>query len=284
MALIGRASSPATSGNIGPGFDVIALSLELRCSVTAIRSEEWTADHVGDHPLPASRHDLILQAAKEAVGEDNPLSLTVDNSIPLGKGLGSSSAAYAAGWAAAKRAVGSEVDLDELYEATAAAEGHGDNAAGAVFGGLVAVTNDGPIELPIALRWRVVVAIPTFELATREARTVLSQEINRSTVVRSLSRLISLTEGLRRGDHDILSQAGGDELHEAQRASLHPTANRLIETARNAGAAHAAWSGAGPTIIALCEAQEVDPVRAALAEAMPDCDARVLDIATRGLI
>jgi homoserine kinase len=284
MALIGRASSPATSGNIGPGFDVIALSLELRCSVTAIRSEEWKADHVGAYPLPAAGHDLILQAAQEAVGEENPLSLTVDNSIPLGRGLGSSSAAFASGWAAARRAVGEEVNLDELYEATSAADGHGDNAAGAVFGGLVAVTNGGPIELPIALRWRVVVAIPAFELATREARTVLSQEIDRSTVVRNLSRLISLTEGLRRGDATILSQAGGDELHEGQRASLHPTANRLIETARDAGAAHAAWSGAGPTIIALCEAQQVEPVRAALAEAMPDCDARVLDIATRGLI
>lgn len=284
MALIGRASSPATSGNIGPGFDVIALSLELRCSVTAVRSRDWGVNHMGDHPPPMSSHDLILQASQEAVGEDNPLSLTVDNSIPLAKGLGSSSAAYASGWAAARRAVGREVDLDELYRATSAAEGHGDNAAGAVFGGLVAVTNGGPIELPIALRWRVVVAIPAFELTTRESRTVLSQEINRSTVVRSLSRLISLTEGLRRGDADILSQAGGDELHEAQRAGLHPTAANLIETARNAGAAHAAWSGAGPTIMALCEGKKVDTVRVALAQAMPDCDARVLGIATRGLI
>jgi homoserine kinase len=279
----GFASAPATSGNIGPGFDVIALALELRCSVEATTSEAWSVVHVGGHRLVGEGHDLVLQAAKDAVGEDNPLALIVDNDIPLSRGLGSSSAAYAAGWAAARRALGEQVALDDVFEATAISEGHGDNAAGTVFGGLVAVNAAGPMELPIALVWRVVVAIPAFELTTSEARRMLSREIDRSTVVRSLSRILSLTEGLRRGDGAILSQAGGDELHEGPRASLHPTADRLIQAAKDAGAAHAAWSGAGPTIIAVCDSRVVENVRAGLAAAMPDSDVRVLDIATAGL-
>lgn len=279
----GFASAPATSGNIGPGFDVIALALELRCSVRATVADEWSVEHVGSQQVAGDGFDLVLQAAKDAVGEENPLALIVDNDIPLARGLGSSAAAYAAGWAASLRALGRPVDLDDVFRATALAEGHGDNAAGAVFGGLVAVNSAGPMELPIALVWRVVVAIPAFELATKDARSLLSLEIDRSTVVRSLSRILSLTEGLRRGDEGLLSLAGGDELHEVPRASLHPTATSLIQAAKDAGAAHAAWSGAGPTIIAVCDSRVVEGVRAALATAMPDCDARILDIATAGL-
>jgi homoserine kinase len=218
------ASAVASSGNIGPGFDVVALALDLRCEVDAEPAAAWSSAHVGPH-APDGGHDLVLQAAKDAVGEDRPLHLTVTNHIPLARGLGSSAAAYAAGVAAALRAVEGVADPDRVFEMVAAQEGHADNAAAAVYGGLVGILGSGrPTRFTLASDWRVVAAIPSFQLLTKDARGVLPADVHRSTVVRSLSRLIALIEGLRLGDAEILAEAGGDELHEAPRDELHPLA------------------------------------------------------------
>ncbi|MGH8958731.1 MAG: homoserine kinase, partial [Acidimicrobiia bacterium] len=101
------ASAPASSANLGPGFDVLALALELRCKVEAESADIWSVRHVGPE-YPAGNFDSVMQAARRAVGEDRPLALVVDNLIPIGRGLGSSAAAAAAGAAAAWRAIGVE--------------------------------------------------------------------------------------------------------------------------------------------------------------------------------
>ena len=245
------ASAVASSGNIGPGYDVVALGLDLRCEVRAEPADHWSCEQVGPHTLKVGE-DLVLRAARETVGDDHPLRLTVDNRIPLTRGLGSSAAAFAAGTASALRALGSVVDPQEVFERVAAFEGHADNAAATVFGGLVGILPNGqPRQLPLALRWRVIGAVPRYELRTSEARDVLSTSVDRSLVIRSMGRLIALLEGLRTGDEDVLAQAGGDELHESPRADLHPLATDLMDAAREAGAAHACWSGAGPTVLAI---------------------------------
>jgi len=283
---VAEVSSPASSGNLGPGFDSLALALELRCSVRATPATAWSASHLGPHAPGDQEEDVVLAAAQRMVGSGNPLALVVDNRIPLSKGLGSSSAACAAGAAAALLAVSGELDADAVFELVSECEGHGDNAAAAVFGGLVGVGADGtPIALTMDARWRVLVAIPPYELPTHLARAALDPSVDRGVVVRNLGRLLALIEGLRTGDEDLLARAGGDELHEVPRAPLHAAASEIMEAARRAGAAHAAWSGAGPAVLAICDATSMGAVEAALRQVLPDVGVvMALEVAQQGLM
>ncbi len=279
-------SAPASSGNLGPGFDMIGLALELRCRVSAFKADAWSVEHVGKERLPAGHSDAVLVAAQAAVGEANPLQLVVDNDVPLARGLGSSSAARAAGAAAALMEHHGSFDPQRVFELVHEFEGHGDNAAAAVFGGLVAVNASGnPIRLSVHADWRIVVAIPDYELATSKARSVLSPQVSRSVVVRGLGRLVALVDGLRSGNAETLRMAGGDELHEQPRAILHERAVELMAAARRGGAAHAAWSGAGPTILAVVKPEQVGEVAKLMRVAMADQgDVCELGIAIDGLI
>ncbi len=250
------ASAPASSANLGPGFDVLALALELRCRVHATPSEEWLVEHVGPE-RPQGSVDTVLLAAQQAVGADHPHHLTVDNAIPIGKGLGSSAAAATAGAVAAWRARGHEPADQQVFDLVAAMEDHPDNAAAAVYGGLVLCAHDGRVHrLPLHASLVPLVAVPDVTLATNEARAALPDRLERTMVVRSLGRLAALVAGLMTGDEQLLMAAAGDEIHEAPRNPLRPEVGKAVVAAREAGAAHAAWSGSGPAVVAL-----VDPVR-----------------------
>ncbi len=264
-----EASAPASSANLGPGFDCVALALELRCSVKAEASRRWAVRHLGpERPDPRSA-DAVLNAAVAAVGKDRPHELTVTNDIPLARGLGSSAAAHAAGTLAARRAVGEEPQLREVFDLVASLEGHPDNAAAVVFGGLMAVTAAGePVRLELHERLRPVLGVPGWPLSTRRARAFLAPLVPREVAVRTVQRAVSLVEGLRTGNPALLQAAGGDELHEGPRADLNPLASRLVKTAREAGALHACWSGAGPSILALVTDDRSDEVVRAMAETL----------------
>ncbi len=278
-------SAPASSGNLGPGFDVIGLALELRCTVSATAAGVWRSQHEGPESLPAGAEDVVMAAAR-MVSPDQPLALTVRNDIPLGRGLGSSSAAAAAGAAAAMLAVEGSVEPARVCSLVAEFEGHADNAAATVYGGLVGVTPD-QLHTPLEIheRWRVLVAVPAQILPTSEARRVLTSEIPRPSVVRNLGRLIALLEGLRTGSTELLAKAGGDELHESCRADLHPGAAAMISAALSAGAAHACWSGAGPSILAVTSDANVADVEDAWRAVSPESTKMMrLAIATTGLV
>jgi len=213
----------------------------------------------------------VLDAARRAVGERSPLALTVRNEIPIGRGLGSSAAAAAAGAAAAWAAVGHEPTRAEIFEVASGIDGHPDNAAASVYGGLVSVTTNGEVlHLSLHVSIRPVVAVPDATLATSEARRVLSDSIGRDSGVRSLQRIVALVEGLRTADPRALAAAAGDELHEAPRAHLNPLAERLIFAARDAGAIHACWSGAGPSVLALAGVDALPTVVAAMRTTLGD--------------
>lgn len=278
-------SAPASSGNLGPGFDMIGLALEMRCHVNAERADRWSVEHLGPEVLPAGDTDAVLVAAQAAVGDAAPMRLLVTNEVPLARGLGSSSAARAAGAGAALLERDGSLDFDRVFELVADFEGHGDNAAATVYGGLVAVDATGqPIRLSVHPDWRVVVAIPNYELATSKARSVLGTQISRAVVVRTSGRLVALVEGLRGGSPETLQLAAGDELHEQPRANLHERAVELMAAARRGGAAHAAWSGAGPTILAFTQPEHVDEVAKLMSVAIADQgDVRQLEIAVEGL-
>ena len=143
---------------------------------------------------------------------DRPLNLTVDSEIPIGKGVGSSAAAYVAGVAAALRTVGEEATHDRVYRLAAELEGHGDQVGAAVYGGLIVVPAEGlPIRLPIHPSIRPVVGIPDSVLPTHKARAVLPDAYSRESVVRSLGRLSTLVAGLITGDAALLASSATED-------------------------------------------------------------------------
>ena len=247
-----EASAPASAANLGPGFDTLALALELRCRVTAEPATDWQVDHLGRHHPESASQDAVLAAAQLAVGVERPMRLAVSSEIPVARGMGSSAAAYAAGALAAWRATGVEPDSQRVFELVADLEGHADNAAAAVFGGLQAVTIAGGVQR-MALHPDLVpvVAVPEAVLLTGDARAALPHSYSRPAVVRSLQRAVALVEGLRTADAALLASALGDEIHEGPRTRLNPVAAELIETALTAGALFACWSGAGPSVLAI---------------------------------
>jgi homoserine kinase len=244
---IGSASAPASSANLGPGFDTLGLALALRCTATVELAESMTISENGSTRRLASK-DMIAKAVMLAIGQ--PAHVTLDNGVPRARGMGSSSAVAASVAGAALKAARDDAGAARVYEIVSELEGHGDNAAAAVFGGFVAVAEGGIKRLDLHPSIRIVVGIPDGPLRTAEARAALSDSVPREAVCRSLSRLVFLIEGLRDANPEVLSHAAGDELHEAPRSSLSLVTGEMIDAAKAGGALHAAWSGAGPTTIA----------------------------------
>ena len=179
-----------------------------------------------------------------------------------------------------------EATADRLFRVVSDLEGHPDNAAATVYGGFVLADAEGRAHrLPWNPRLGVVVAVPNRPLATSEARQVVAATQPMEVVTRSLARVAALVAGLLTADPAVLAAAHGDEIHERPRSRHRPEVAALIETARSAGALHAAWSGAGPSVLAVVEADSREPVTRALAQELGDTGTVVEPaIATRGLI
>lgn len=277
----GVASAPASSGNLGPGFDALALALELRCRCEAEPATEWWIEEQGRRYRPSSG-DLVVRAMVAAVGH-RPMRLAIENAIPRSRGLGSSSAVAAAAAAAAVRACGEEPSDRALFEIVTELEGHPDNAAAAVYGGLVAARDGVVRRLPMAPELVVVVGIPDTHLSTHKARAALPGAVRLTAAARNVARVVMLLEGLRTGDADAFAAAAGDELHEGPRHDLSPITHELMEAATRAGARHAAWSGAGPTAIAFATAATQETVVEAMTKRLDGAgEVAVLAVADRG--
>jgi homoserine kinase len=273
--VIGSASAPASSGNLGPGFDVIALALELRCTARAEMADTMTLTENGS-TVRLNPEDMIHRAVSAAV--ERSMHITLSNEIPRARGLGSSSAVAAAVAGASIKGVGAQEDVAAVFEIVTELEGHADNAAAAVFGGLVAATDTGIQRLELHHSLKPIVAIPNLSLRTDKARAALPKVVGLDVAARSLARVAFLIEGLRMGNAATLGHAAGDELHEVPRASLSPITGRLIEAARSAGALHASWSGAGPAAIAFATEDAAGRVIGAMAGVL-GTDGEVLSLA-----
>jgi homoserine kinase len=183
--------------------------------------------------------------------------------------------------AAALRASGEEPESGSLYQLVSLVEGHGDNAGAAVYGGLVAVADGALRHLELSPDLSFVFGIPDEPLKTKKARHALPAEVSRAAAARNVARMAFLIEGLRTGDPAALAHAGGDEIHEIHRAGLSPVTSELMEAARSAGALHAAWSGAGPTAVAVTI--EPGPVVEAMNSVLAGQGrAMILDVAKNG--
>lgn len=266
---------PATSANLGPGFDCLGVALglyhELRVEEEEGEGVEIEAFGDGAEVVPRDESNRIYQGMACVFARTGyrpgRLYLQSRNEIPLARGLGSSAAAYAAGLAAGVVLSGGELDQREIIELGVAAEGHPDNIVPAVLGGftVTAVGEAGlaytRLELPVGLR--VVVAVPDFELSTAAARKVLPQEVSFSQAVANQARVGLLVAALATGRLDLLRTAMEDGLHQPSRAELVPGMDEVMRAALDAGALGAALSGAGPTMLA-CVEDEGDAVGKAM--------------------
>lgn len=276
----GSASAPGSSANLGPGFDVLAIAWEIRCRATVTRAPEWMIRQGGEEWRP--REGEFVKRAAQA-GGGGPFLIEIENDVPRSRGLGSSSAVATSIAAAAFRAGGVEPSDEELFAIVTGLEGHADNAAAAVFGGLVMVDGLNHTSLPLHEDLAFVAAIPASPLKTAEARAALREHVGRPAVVRSLARFGFLLRGLETADAVLLARARGDELHEAARATLSPISGELIDAAFKGGALHASWSGAGPTVLAMAHRDDIAEVSATLEEAIEGRgEVRPLVVARRG--
>jgi homoserine kinase len=272
-----RARAPGSSANLGPGFDALALALDLGVEVTVrpsprlvVRSEGEGAD------LAADESHLAARVAVAVAGHDR-LEVLVVSQIPVARGLGSSAALAVAAAAAAGAA-------DPLAVAVGF-EGHAENAAASLLGGLVAATMaDGiPIarRLPLDGALRFVLIVPERQLSTEAARAVLPRQVSLADAAANLGAMGLLCAGLACAG-ELVPEAGADRLHQDRRAALFPEAPELLARLREAGAVIACWSGAGPSLLGICDrAETAAAVRQAGEEALKEVglSGRVLELA-----
>lgn len=270
-----RVRAPASSANLGPGFDSFAIALPLLAEFEVRPARAWAVSLDGDGEERAPDDDLFVVAARavaRAAKEHlSPQHVTQRSAIPLARGLGSSAAAIAAGVAAANAILGAPLDRRTLLRVAADVEGHPDNVAAALYGGMTVAlpAEDGPIatRLPFPSAWRVCLLVPNGELSTKEARAALPASVSRADAVFNLSHAAALVAAILRADGALLSIAMNDRLHQSARASLVPGLEAILEAARSAGAFGAALSGAGPAVLAFAPARLAARVVGAMEEA-----------------
>jgi homoserine kinase len=242
---------PATSANLGPGFDSLGLALTLTQDVTL------TLGYGGDVNNGLSR--LALDAAKSAyrlARVDVPPELAISGgaSIPIGRGLGASAAARAAGIVGASTLMDGRLSPEQMLALGAGLEGHADNMAPALFGGLQVVvrTDIGwrHIAVPVATGLKVVLFVPDFEMPTGESRKLMPESLSKDDAVHNIGRAAMLVGALATGQWEALDDATQDRLHQPARAKIFPAMPDIIAAARDAGALCAYLSGGGSTIAA----------------------------------
>ena len=275
-----RVRVPASSANLGPGFDALGIALNIYNYVTLEesggqgpqRSENRISVSVsgeGHGTLTGSEDNIAIIAVRHLwrflgyeASENMPVSMTLENAIPLSRGLGSSAAARVGALVAAnewvRRRGKHAASRAELVTLATQLEGHPDNVAAALLGGLVASTKTekdheiGALALPLHVTEfpRLLVFIPDSELATSEARSVLPDAVFLADATFNVSRTALLIAALMAGRWDALPEALRDRLHQDHRAKLMPGFLPMLRAAREAGAYGATLSGAGPTVLA----------------------------------
>lgn len=267
---------PATSANLGPGFDCLGLATGLYLRVRAQPAARDAFHYRGEGGagfVPDTPDNLVHRGWRAAFVELDrrppPVRFEVDNPIPLARGLGSSSAALVAGAALADAQLGGALGRDGVFQLTAALEGHPDNVAPAVFGGFTvsALGDDGRYHcaaLPLPPRWKLLFGVPDFELSTARARTVLPDSYPRHDAVVTGARAALWPLAVAQDRPELLPVASRDVLHEPYREPLVPGLAQARAALRAAGAWAAYLSGAGPTVGVVCGEAARDACRGVL--------------------
>ena len=255
---------PATSANMGPGFDSIGIALNLYNKFSMEEHDGIDISSVNGENIPNDETNLVYQCAKrvyDICGKPlTGLRLIEDCNIPQTRGLGSSSACTVAGLLGANALLGNPLRQENIIDLAAAIEGHPDNSTPAILGGfctsLLEYGKVWSVRVPIADKVDFVAFIPNFELSTEKARGALPQTIPHHDAVFNLARAALLTGSLVTGDLHNLKVAAGDCLHQPYRFGLIPDGEEVVRSAKGLGALGAFLSGAGPTIIAMVDKQD----------------------------
>ena len=268
---------PATTANLGPGFDSLALALDLwNEAIFTLEGDSVKVDVHGEGHgrLPQDERNLVAQAALNFFEHQNKpvpdgLKITCENRIPLASGLGSSTSANLLGILGANALLGQPADREEILHLVGELEGHPDNAAAALWGGLVVVVECG--RKPIVRQFdlaplSVLVVFPQMYFPTTTARAALPTDVPLVDAVFNLGRTALVVDALRTGDLDLLGQVMDDRLHQPYRLKLIPGAGAALAAARQAGAKAVALSGAGPSLVAFISAKTDDVARVMEAE------------------
>jgi homoserine kinase len=265
-----RIIAPATTANLGPGYDCLGLALDLWNTIDveplptgADGAVEVYGEGAGE--LEAGPENLVYRSMeflfREAARPMPPVRVRCYNEIPLARGLGSSAAAIAGGLVAANAMCSRLFNANDLLEMAATIEGHPDNVAAAVLGGLQLVVAEerqlytAPIALPPELH--AVLFIPNFRIATADARAALPETVPLGDAVRNVGRTALLVAGMATNHLEYLSIATDDRLHQPYRQKLFPPMKLLFQAARDAGALGVFLSGSGSTVLALAKGREM---------------------------
>jgi homoserine kinase len=271
-----RVRVPASSANLGPGFDSFALALPLLAEFELRPAKAWSVTVEGDgHGISVDDDNLFVVAAhataKAAGRELAPQHVTQRSAIPVARGLGSSAAAIVGGAVAANALLGEPFDRRTLLRLASEVEGHADNVAAALYGAFTVALPDegGPVatRLVFPRTWRICLLIPGRPLSTEDARAILPSHVSRDDAVFNVAHGAALIAAVMRSDGALLALAMADRLHQPARTKLVPALGEIIAAAREAGAFGAALSGAGPSVLAVAPARLAARVVSAMEEA-----------------
>jgi homoserine kinase len=234
---------PATSANLGPGFDAFAAALALHLEVEVEETGTFAVET--DLDVPKDRSNLVVRAFERLHGADG-FTFRMRSKIPLNGGLGSSASAIVAGLVAADHLF--ELDAD-LFPLAAEIEGHPDNVGAALRGGVVVCADGEATRIEPPSQLEAVVVVPHQPVRTEAARAALPGEVPMADAVFNTAHAALLMLGLERGDWELLGRGLQDRLHQPRRAHLYPRSMELLADAREVGALGASISGAGPTVL-----------------------------------
>jgi homoserine kinase len=245
---------PASSANLGPGFDVLAAALGLHMELEVAEGTRFEVRT--DLAIARDARNLAVRGFG-ALRPTDGVRFTIRSDIPLSGGLGTSAAAYVAGMAAADALNGGGADL--LTQA-ARLEGHPDNAAAALLGGFVVCGDGGAVRLDPPAGLEAVLVVPSRALRTAKARAALPPDVPLGEAVFNIGRASLLVVGLAQGDLDVVARGLEDRLHQPRRASLYPRSMELVERAAEIGALGATISGAGPSVLVWARSERAGDV------------------------
>jgi homoserine kinase len=268
MSRVATVSVPATSANLGPGFDSIGLALDIRDSITACVVESGVTVRIngnGSDVLPTDATHLIakviLETAEDLGTPIGGLEIECTNAIPQGRGLGSSASAIIAGLVLARPLTDADMTDEELLQRANVFEGHADNISACLLGGVTvawwdAIDDVKAISLDVHRDVVAVIGIPNLELSTKKARGLLPEQLPYGDAVFNASRTALLIAALTT-DPSLLLDATADRLHQEYRRAAYPESMAIVDALRASGIA-GAISGAGPTVLALTTAEGVE--------------------------
>lgn len=258
---------PASSANLGPGYDAMAAAVSLHLELEVEETGEFSLDP-GGLEVSTGRDNLVVRAFESLHSADG-ISFSLRSEIPLARGLGSSAAAIVAGLFAADHLFELALTKEEMLGRATALEGHPDNVAAAIYGGFVVCGADAE-GAPLAARFdppeglEGIVVIPPEEVSTKLAREAIPAEVPLADAVANVSSAALLVLGLRSADLDLVSGGLHDAIHQPRRRELYPRSMEIVDAAAELGALGATISGAGPTVLVWTTWQEAGNVAAAL--------------------